>query len=172
MSQPTELSVELSASYAHRVDDDIHLVLQLADDVALDASAQLQLRAGKKVVRVPSTASPADGGQRLDARLPAADLRPGVWRVALVSADRGVLPVEARLLNSRKQPVALLPGPTPRTELAPPQPVQAPATGPGGKARAYRAAAQVANRGLQLLPQDKAARYRGILKKAGRRVLS
>jgi hypothetical protein len=172
MSQPSELPVELSASYAHRVADDIRLVLQLADEVDLDASAQLQLRAGKKVVRVPSTASPTEGGPRLEARLPAADLRPGVWRVALVSADQGVRPVEARLLNSRKQPVALLPGPTPRTELAPPQPVQTPAAGPGGKARAYRAAAQIADRGLRLLPDDRAARYRGILKKAGRRVLS
>ena len=171
MSTHPELAVDLSASYAHRAGDDIHVVLQLADETALDAAAQLQLRAGRKVVRTPATSTYTPGGRVLDARVPAADLRPGVWRLGLVDAGQGVQPVEARLLNARRQPIALLPGPTPRTELAPPQPARA-ASPAGTRGRAYRAAGRVADKGLALLPEQRATRYRALLKKAGRRVLS
>lgn len=182
MSNQDELTVDLPASYAHRAGDDIHVVLALSDDVPADSAARLQLRAGRKIVRVPATASdpapfPGDGagldgaaGLVLDARVPSADLRPGVWSVGLVGSDGAVTPVEARLLNSRKQPIALLPGPVPRTVLAPPQRVAPPAPS-AGKARVYATASKIANRGLGLLPDQQAARYRSVLKKAGRRVL-
>ena len=114
----TELPLELSASYAHRVGDHLHVVLQLADAGAGDVPAELELRAGKRTVRVPVTAA----GAGLDAVVPLARLRPGLWRVALVGPDGDVRPVQGRLLNSRRQPVALLPGPVPSTQLAPPQP--------------------------------------------------
>jgi hypothetical protein len=160
-----ELTLELSASYAHRVGDDLHVVLQLADGPA-DAPAHLELRAGKKVVRVPVTSR--DGA--LDATVPSAGLRPGLWRLALTGAEGSARPVQARLLNSRKQPVALLPGPLPRTQLPPPQP-STPASASSPRARAYRTAAVVANRGLGLLPARQAASARTVLKKAGRRLL-
>jgi hypothetical protein len=170
----TELPLELSASYAHRVGEDLHVVLTLADSNWPDGStgpsgmaapAHLELRAGKKVVRVPVTSR--DGA--LDANVPSAGLRPGLWRLALAAADGRAQPVQARLLNSRKQPVALLPGPVPSTQLAPPQPSAPPVT--SARARAYRTAAVVANKGLGLLPEQQASRYRAVLKKAGRRVL-
>jgi hypothetical protein len=164
-----ELTLELSASYAHRVADDLHVVLQLTDGPAATATADgpvhLELRAGKKVVRVPVT----DRDGALDARVPSAGLRPGLWRLALAGPDGSAVPVQARLLNSRKQPVALLPGPLPRTQLPPPQP-SAPAS-TSARARAYRTAAVVANRGLALLPDQQATKARAVLKKAGRRVL-
>ncbi len=159
-----ELALELSASYAHRTGEDLHIVLGLVDQDA-PAPSQLELRAGKKVVRVPVT--PQDG--TLDARVPSARLRPGLWRLSLAGADGGTRPVQARLLNSRKQPVALLPGPVPSTQLAPPQP--APPASRSPKARAYRAAARVANKGLALLPEQQSTKARGVLRKAGRRVL-
>jgi hypothetical protein len=188
MSNEAQLTVELSASYAHRAGDDIHVVLSLADEVPADAAARLQLRAGRKVVRVPATptepavSAAADGldqsdapeapsGLVLDARVPAADLRPGVWSVGIVGTDGAVTPVEARLLNSRKQPIALLPGPVPRTILPPPQRT-APARPTAARARVYATASKIANRGLSLLPEQQASRYRTVLKKAGRRVLS
>lgn len=168
----TELTLELSASYAHRVGDDLHVVLQLADRngsdglLGPDHLAHLELRAGKQVVRAPVTSRDGD----LHASVPAAGLRPGLWRLALTAQDGPALPVQARLLNSRKQPVALLPGPVPSTQLAPPQP-SSPATSSSAKARAYRTAAVVANKGLGLLPEQRASQYRAVLKKAGRRVL-
>jgi hypothetical protein len=187
MSNQAELTVELSASYAHRTGEDIHVVLTLTDDVPADTAARLQLRAGRKVVRVAATptvpAAPATAGDPgdaagtdgsaglvLDARVPAAELRPGVWSVGLVGSDGAVTPVEARLLNSRKQPIALLPGPVPRTVLAPPQRVAPPAPS-AGKARVYATASKIANRGLSMLPDQQASKYRSVLKKAGRRVL-
>jgi hypothetical protein len=175
MSNQDELAVELSSSFAHRVHDDIHVVLQLAADRPVDG-AHLQLRAGKKVVRVPVT--PAVGGGRgdgggpvLDARVPTTDLRPGVWRLGLVGSDNRVTALRARLLNSRKQPIALLPGPVPRTLMAPPQRRPAPAAAQDGKARVYTTASKIANRGLALLPEQQASKARTLLKKAGRRVL-
>lgn len=175
MSQPaqtaTELVLELSASYAHRVAEDLHVVLQLADrdgsdGFGSDGLAHLELRAGKQVVRAPVTSR--DGV--LEASVPSAGLRPGLWRLALAATDGRALPVQARLLNSRKQPVALLPGPVPSTQLAPPQP-SSPATSSSARARAYRTAAVVANKGLGLLHEQRASQYRAVLKKAGRRVL-
>ncbi len=168
-----ELTLELSASYAHRVGDDLHVVLQLADGLAdglagppsADGPVHLELRAGKKVVRVPVTSR--DGA--LDATVPSAGLRPGLWRLALTGVEGSARPVQARLLNSRKQPVALLPGPLPRTQLPPPQP-STPASASSPRARAYRTAAVVANRGLGLLPARQAAGARTVLKKAGRRL--
>jgi hypothetical protein len=173
MSNQADLAVELSASYAHRADQDIHIVLQLAGDPAVDSSGvggQLQLRAGRRTVRVATTASSTPEGTALDARVPAADLRPGVWLLGLVGPGDDVRGVQARLLNSNKQPIALLPGPTPRTELAAPRPVEP--RSETGKARAYHAAAKVANKGLALLPEQRADRYRTLLKRAGKRVLS
>jgi hypothetical protein len=160
-----ELALELSASYAHRVGEDLHIVLHPTEDVS-PAPTQLELRTGKKVVRVPVTTQ--DGA--LDARVASDGLRPGLWRLALAGPDGRTTPVQARLLNSRKQPVALLPGPVPSTQLAPPQPAGPPAS-PSARARAYRAAAVVANKGLSLLPERQASKARGVLKKAGRRVL-
>jgi hypothetical protein len=172
MSNKADLAVELSASYAHRAGQDIHVVLQLADDRAVDSAAQLQLRAGQRTVRIATTSSSTPDGTVLDARVRAVDLRPGVWRLMLVGPGDEVHGVQARLLNSHKQPVALLPGPTPQTEMAAPRPVERQGQGGGGKERAYHAAAKVANKGLSLLPDQRADRYRTLLKKAGRRVLS
>jgi hypothetical protein len=169
MSTPPELPVELSASYAHRTGEDVRVVLQLAGGAAPDAAA-LQLRAGRRVLQVASTSRSTAEGELLEARLPAADLRPGVWRLALVGADQDVRPLEARLLNSRKQPIALLPGPTPRTELAPPERVVPVAVAPR-RARVYRAASRIADAGLAVLPESRAQRYRAALRKAGHRVL-
>ena len=161
-----ELALELSASYAHRVGDDVHVVLELADPGAAGGPTQLELRTGKRSVRVPVT-----GGDRsLDSLVPSARLRPGLWRLALVGSDGDVRPVQGRLLNSRRQPVALLPGPTPTTQMAPPQPAPTPAPS-SGRARAYKTAATLANRGLALLPDQRASKYRAVLKKAGHRVL-
>ncbi|HYO40533.1 MAG TPA: hypothetical protein VER39_12860 [Nocardioidaceae bacterium] len=175
MSKQVELAVELSSSFAHRVKDDIHVVLQLADERAV-ANASLQLQAGKKVVRVPATPAATGGrgdrgGPVLEVYVPAADLRPGVWRLGLVGSDDGVTALRARLLNSRRQPIALLPGPVPRTLMAPPQRRPAAAAAPDGRARAYATASRLANRGLALLPEQRATRYRAVLKKAGRRLL-
>jgi hypothetical protein len=170
MSDQAELTVELSASYAHRAGEDVHLVVQLADGATVGTPAQLQLTAGKQLKRVPVTVTPTADGLLLDGRVPAATLRPGVWRIAVAGGDAAPVPVEARLLNSRKQPIALLPGPLPTTQLPPPERTSAP-TSDSGRVRAYRTAAGIANRGLALLPEERASKARAALKKVGRRVL-
>jgi hypothetical protein len=166
-----ELTLELSASYAHRVGEDLHVVLRLAEAAGIGPEpvpgepAELELRAGKVVVRVPVTCV----GELIDARVPADRLRPGLWRLALVAKDGEVRDVQGRLLNGRKQPVALLPGPAPTTQMPPPQPT--PRSSSPVRDRAYRTAAVVANKGLGLLPEERASQARAALKKVGHRVL-
>ena len=170
MSDQDELAVELSASFAHRTGEDVHVVVQLAHGAVLETPAELLLRAGKQLKRVPVTVSTTAEGLLLDGRVPAATLRPGVWQLAVAGGDARPVPVEARLLNSRKQPIALLPGPLPTTQLPPPERTPAPVAD-SGRVRAYRTAAVVANRGLALLPERQASSARSALKKVGRRVL-
>ena len=169
MSDKGDRAVELSASYAHRVGEDIRVVLQLADEMSFESPPDLRLEAGRR--RVHAATTPLSMATALEARVPAARLRPGVWQLALVGPEGVVTGLEARLLHSRRQPVALLPGPTPRTELPAPRPARVPVPDPTRRARVYHAAARVADKGLSVLPQERAARYRSVLSRVARRLL-
>jgi hypothetical protein len=128
----------------------------------------LQLRSRKQVVRSPLTpsAGAAHGGTTLVTTVPARDLRRGLWRLALVSGSSAPLPVQARLLNQPRQPVALLPGPVPTTRLPHPQPAPQAAAEPAG--RVYATAARVVRTGLDALPEKQADRARPLLRRAAR----
>jgi hypothetical protein len=99
-----------------------------------------------------------------------------VWTLALVGgagAERRVQPVEARLLTSRKQPLALLPGPTPATRMPPPAPRPASSGGRPVKVdpRVRATMVRSVDGALSVLPDDVAARLRDRLGSLGRRVL-
>lgn len=167
--------VEPVGTYARKSGDTVRLQLQLPDAPQLqEPTLRLRARNGKGVVEAPAEVRPAGGGVIVTASMPRADLRPGVWRVALRPEPDGPFrPLQARLLINDRQPVALLSGPVPRTEMAPPRP----RTGPSGQTpverrqdKARRAAVKVVDGALSRLPEERAARYRAALAKAARRV--
>jgi hypothetical protein len=165
MTNTAELAVELTQSYAHRVGDAVHLVVQLSDQLASSDPTTLQLRNGQRVVRIPVSLTTTPIGTALDATVGTTRLRPGTWKLALADESQRPTGLEARLVYSKKQPVALLPGPVPSTALAPPHPKRA---RPSLRRRLYTAAARAADAGLRALPEEPADRCRSLLKKAAR----
>ena len=128
-----EVVLDETRSFAHREGDQIRLSLRVRGAVLQAAPAVVQLRAGKTRVRVPAEVTSDEQGATVAFSAPEARLRRRVWSMAIQSqtGDDSV-PVQARLLARRTQPVALLPGPTPTTRLAPPTPR-------GGRSLAVRA---------------------------------
>ncbi|MFC4783171.1 hypothetical protein ACT8ZV_01755 [Nocardioides sp. MAHUQ-72] len=115
--------VDVAASYARRDDEGVHLVLLLPDLETGSGPVVVRLRDGERTVRRPAVVSTDADGVRLELVLPAAKLGRGVWRLAVRTApDAPFTRIEARLLTGRKQPVALLPGPTPATRMPAPEP--------------------------------------------------
>ncbi|MDO9457462.1 hypothetical protein [Nocardioides sp.] len=129
MPQP----IEAVSSYARRVGDTIKVVITLPDDLQSQVGQRLThrrvwLRFGHRVdgvregFRVLAEVTPG-ARPRLVAEAPAASLPPGVWNLALRVGQNGPLvPLEARLLTSDTQPIALLAGPKPRTRMEEPAP--------------------------------------------------
>ena len=130
MADRTIAPVSEITSLAHRAGDDIRVVLHLpeADLPAGDASLRCSVRGGRRVV-ADATVVAADEGVHVEALVPADRLRGAVWRLAVRAAETDEwLPVRARLLANRRQPVALLPGPRSVTRLPEPVPVTRPTT--------------------------------------------
>jgi len=175
MTNETELPVELTESYAHRVGEGLHLVVQVSGEGPTPVRDRLELRKGKRVVGTDCTPVRSSTGTMIQATVPVADLGAGTWRLRLATAaaaDRSSsVPLEARLVYHDRGPVALLPGPRPTTRLPAPRPASGPASRTPSRPRFYRSAAKVLDIGLRVLPDDRAARYREALQKTGRRLL-
>jgi len=167
------MSVDTVASYARRRADAVDVVLLLPDAPAFDEPTTLRLRDGQKTLRCAATCVQTAGGVLVTASVPGRQLGKQVWRLSLQTGEpRTSHQLEARLLASRAQPVALLTGPVPETVLQPPRPRAT--TAPSGPAtpaaRARRGAVKVVDTLLSPLPDDRAARYRGALAGVARRV--
>jgi hypothetical protein len=120
MSGP--LRVDEVASFAHRVDGGVRVVLHLPDvDLGTD-EALVRLRAEGAVCRRPATVTTLDGASTLEVVVPAKGLGRRVWQLAVRTDAPSFRRVQARLLTSDRQPIALIPGPVPRTDLAEPPP--------------------------------------------------
>jgi hypothetical protein len=173
VSEP--LAVDVSGSFAQKTGQDVRVVLAVPQLPELPEPTVLRLNNGKRNVRAPLAQRDTAEGTVLESSVPAAALRPSVWSLALVGgagAERRVQPLEARLLTSRKQPLALLPGPTPATRM--PAPAPRPAA-PAGRSkvnpRVRATVVRSVDGALSVLPDDVAARYRDRLGRIGRRVL-
>jgi hypothetical protein len=105
------------ASYARRVGDQVLVVLHLPEvDVAAAREARLRFVSGESRFGVPATTAPATPGLTVTASAPGDGLGDAVWQLVLVGADGDqTWRLEARLLAAAGQPVALLPGPAPKT---------------------------------------------------------
>jgi hypothetical protein len=145
------VSVDETRSLAYREDGRVHVVLQLPDNTVAPGDHAVRLRTGDRNLRVKGTVTASDGGVRLSFSVPAKRLGRRTWSVTVQPERPGpFLRVSARLLAHPRLPVALLPGPTPRTEMAPPVPRRS--VGPvQGRllSPARRAAARVRSRLLQ-----------------------
>jgi len=118
------LPVEIVSSFAHRRGEDIRVVLHLpALGPVSSSTVPVRFSDGKRRVGRPAEARAAEPGTILELSVPAKVFGRGLWRLA-VRADGpgGFVPVEARLMTGRRQPIALLPGPAPTTRLPEPTP--------------------------------------------------
>lgn len=171
MTQNDVETVGFVLSYARRSGKDLTLVIQLPNVTEIDSpDVQLRLRGQRDTARIAGTLTkdPDRPGAMLRARVPARSVKPDVYRIAMRPASGGEFGrIQARLLVGRAQPVALLPGPAPRTKMQPPRP--RPTSRP--RRRAVQAAAKVVDRALRRVPADRAVRYRAIVRRLARRAL-
>ena len=109
------------ASYARRVDDQVRVVLHLPElDTGPLHDARLRFVAGDQRFGVPATVTPASPGVIVTAQAGGDRLGDSVWQLVLVGAGgETTWRLEARLLARPGQPVALLPGPAPKTHRRP-----------------------------------------------------
>jgi hypothetical protein len=133
----TALEVGLLDSLAWRAGDQLRLALHLPglEPVAADMPVEVRLRDGQRRVREAGTITPASagGGYLVEVSVLGRRVAEGLWRIAVrIGEAEAFTPVEARLLVRRGHPVALLPGPEPRTRMAePPARASTPAAAPG-----------------------------------------
>jgi hypothetical protein len=136
---PKRVDVDQVLSYAHRDGEEVRLVLHVTDPSLPEDPVALQLSRRKRHVQVPMTSEKRSGGTILEARVRGRDVQRGVWRLALRGQEpAGSLPLQARLLMSGKQPIALITGPRPRTEMPAPAPRSAAVPPAARLARAAR----------------------------------
>lgn len=116
MSRP--FHVDPLLSYARRDGDAVLVRLVLRDDPDLvPGGATLRLHADEDVRRVRVRVDLVDGRPTIRASIPSAGLGAHrVWRMRLRPDDRELRNLRTRLLVSDRQPVALLPGPSPKKE--------------------------------------------------------
>lgn len=135
VSQPQQ-PIESTMSYARRVGDQVKVVITLPDALQSTVGRGLtrkrvwlrfrhQVDEGHSTLRAPVTVDDSGDKPVLVAEIAAAELPPSVWNLALrVGAGDGgtVVPLEARLLISDRQPIALLAGPRPDMRMPEPAP--------------------------------------------------
>ena len=160
------VSVKTISSYAHRSDGSLRVMLGLsASDAPAAQGSVLRLSRGRRSVEVAAASTTVGDDVRIEASLPDVGLSEGIWQLALQARpDAPFHRLQARLLVSTKQPVALLTGAPPRTRLRPP--TRRPVERRWGETVARR----VVGGALRRLPEDRAARYRSTLRRAAGRV--
>ena len=117
------VTVDETLSFAHRAGGEVRVRLRLPAGTLQAGPAAVGLGVGRKGFQVPADVTTDEQGATVDFAAPGARLRQRVWSLAVhPSPDAPAVPVEARLLARRDQPVALLPGPVPTTRLPEPAP--------------------------------------------------
>ena len=166
MTSTDVVAVTAVSSYAHRSRGDIHVVMDLPGRWELEGNVLLRLRSGSRTIRTPALGTRTESGVRLETRVNAGQLSPGLWRVSVRSASgAGWVRMQARIQLKRKQPIALLTGPLPRTRMAEPTPSRK------QRPRTRQFAVRVVDRALTRLPERQAASLRTTLRKAAHRIL-
>ena len=142
------LAVDDQLSWARRRGEEVEVRLRLHGAELSDGPAEVVLRAGKRRLAVSGLVETAGDAAQLGFAVPRARLGRAAWRLTLKPASGDTVRVQARLLAPASQPVALLPGPVPATEMRPPAPKPRPRRGRGGAPRSGRATARRLPRAL------------------------
>jgi hypothetical protein len=120
---PQAAAVDETLSFAHRDREGVRVTLRIPGSSLAPGDAEVGLTTGKRRFRVPAAVTSDDLGATVTFTAPGARLRQAVWSLELRSPGGGpAVPVMARLLARRDQPVALLPGPVPTTSMPAPRP--------------------------------------------------
>ena len=110
-------------SWAQRVGADVRVRLLLPGAPMEAGPAEVELSDGDgATLRARAEATVVEGALTLLFDVAQSALGAAPWHLALRSPDGVATPVAARLLAAPGLPVALLPGPAPRTRLRPPAP--------------------------------------------------
>ena len=170
MTQEGLQRVDLVGSYARRSGTSVQLILRLPDRRQPPASTvRVRLKGQRRTARTTAQVSTDGPDGTVELRASVDDLRPDIYRLAIQETPEGPFQrLEARLLTTRNRPIALLPGPVPRTRMPAPRPV-APAS--HHRPRVVQVAAAVVNKGLDRLPDDRADRYRATLRGLAHKVV-
>ncbi len=120
------LPVDELLSYAARTGDSVRVRLHLPETDLEPGGATMRLRSGRRTLEAAADLERGDTGIVLSFTV--TGVRGArAWRLVLrPSGEAPPIPVEARLLAAPDQPVALLPGPAPATEMPPPAPRSSP----------------------------------------------
>lgn len=109
------LTVDPIASYARLDGDGIRVVLTVSDLTATTDRAWVRFVGEHGATRARASVTPVGSDSRVEVTVPASDLRTGVWRLRLRLPEAPLRNLRTRLLVSDTQPIALLPGPEPKT---------------------------------------------------------
>jgi hypothetical protein len=119
----TPLHVDELVSYAHRAGDEVRVSLRLANGAVAPGAVEVRLVNDRRKFEVSGNATAENDATVVTFSAPQERLGRAVWRLAVRgTGGEKFHRVEARLLAKGSQPVALLPGPTPTTRMAPPRP--------------------------------------------------
>ena len=117
------IPVDGPRSLAWREHGQVHLVIHLGDADLVEGHGLVRFRQQGHTFRRKALLEPGEGGTTLRVRVPVRHFNRKAWSIALRPVDGGSFRrLETRILARAGQPVALLPGPKPKAQLAPPEP--------------------------------------------------
>jgi len=123
------ISVDETRSLAYRENGQVHLVVHLTDPDVVPGDVVARFRHDQRKFKKPARVTAVEGGgATLELSVPAGRLGRVPWFLAVQQADGGpFVRVQTRVLSHPDLPVALLPGPPPRTRMPAPDPRANPA---------------------------------------------
>jgi hypothetical protein len=117
------IPVDGPRSLAWRENGRVHLLIHLGDADLAAGKGLVRFRQQNHSFRRTALLEPGEGGTTLRVRVPARHFNREAWSIALRPVDAGSFRrLETRILARAGQPVALLPGPKPKSQLAYPEP--------------------------------------------------
>jgi hypothetical protein len=163
---PPPATFDLVESFARRRGAHVEIVLADPKAEIADLSAAVRLRQGPRAVQALGELTESPTGRRLTIRVPAGELRNGVWTLELHDGTEVSQKLAARLLVQGQRPVVLLWGAKGTGSQLPP--VRSTRT---AKQHIAETGSRVLDRALSVLPEDRARAVRAQVRTRARRIL-
>jgi hypothetical protein len=132
------IPVDETRSLAYRQNGKVRLLVHLNDPEIAAGEVTVRFRHGERRFRSSATVTTAQGGATLQLGVAARRLGRVPWFIAVQTEGGRFVRVQTRVLAHPGLPVALLPGPPPRTRMPPPVPRSGPAATARGVLRRSR----------------------------------